>query len=95
MTERRADAPLRPLGDRDVIPFRPHGFVPRLKSSLESYDLTGDSPVEDLRKYKHASETNDDFRHRVLVNLLAATVVIVLMVIGSWMADTIMSSRPR
>jgi hypothetical protein len=82
-------------GHGNVIRFRPHGAPPRRELDLESRDMMGDSPVEDLRKYEYPPEGDDDFRQRMLVNLLAALVVIVLIVIGSWMVDTITSSWPR
>jgi hypothetical protein len=82
-------------GDGNVIRFRPHGTPPRRELDLKSRDLMGDSAVKDLRKYEYAPEGDDDFRHRMLVNLLVAIVVIVLIVTGSWMVDTITSSWPR
>jgi hypothetical protein len=82
------------VGDGNVIRFRPRGS-PQCELGLESRPVTGDSPVEDLRKYEHTPESDDDFRHRTLINFLATIVVIVLMVTGSWMMDTIISSWPR
>jgi hypothetical protein len=54
--------------------------------------MTGDSPVAGLRRYEPAPKSDNDFRHRMLVNFLATIVIIVLMVTASWMVDTIISS---
>jgi hypothetical protein len=62
---------------------------------LVSCDTRGDPLVEELRKYRYAPESDADYRHHMLGNFLATIVVIVLMVAGSWMADTIISSWPR
>lgn len=50
-----------------------------------------DTPVEEFRKYGYAPESDADYRFRVLVNFLATIVIIVLMVTGSWMVDTMIS----
>jgi hypothetical protein len=80
--------------DGNVVRFRPRGTAPRRELGLGSCDTTGDSPVEDLRKYEYTPESDDDYRHRMLVNFLATIVLIVLMVTGGWMADTIINSWP-
>jgi hypothetical protein len=80
-------------GDGNVIHFCTRRTPPR--RGLENLDMTGYSAVEDLRKYEDALESDDDYCHRMLVNFITAIVVIVLMVTGSWMVDTIISSWPR
>jgi hypothetical protein len=65
------------------------------RRGLVSCDTRGDPPVEKLRKYGYASESDADYRHRMLVNFLATNVIIVLMVTGSWMVDTMISSWLR
>jgi hypothetical protein len=82
-------------GDGNIIRFRPHGTDPRSESSMGGCHTTGESPVEDLRKYEYTSESNDNYRHRMLVNFFATIVIIVLMVTGTWMVDTIISSWPK
>jgi hypothetical protein len=91
----RGSSRLLTNGDGNVIRFRPRSTPPRCELSLASFDMTSDSPVADLRKYEHATESDDDYRHRMRVNCLAAVVVIVLTVAGSWMVDTIINSWPR
>lgn len=48
--------------------------------------------VEDLSKYAH-SETPDDYRHRMAVNAVVFAFVVVLAVIGYWLADTMATMR--
>jgi hypothetical protein len=40
-------------------------------------------------------ESDHDLRYRTLINYLATVVIILLIVSGSWMVDTIISSWPR
>ena len=64
------------------------------RRGLVSCDARCGPPVEELRKYGYEPESNADYRHRMLVNFLA-TVVIIVLVTGSWMVDTIISYWPR
>jgi hypothetical protein len=80
--------------DGNVIRFRLRGTAHRPELGLGTCDTTDDSPAEDLRKYEYPPESDDDYRHRMLVNFLATIVLIVLMVTGSWMVDTIIYSWP-
>jgi len=50
------------------------------------------SPVEDLTKFER-SEAPDDYRHRMLMNVVAFLFVLMLMGIGLWLADTIAIMR--
>ena len=49
------------------------------------------SPVEDLAKYE--SSAPDDYRHRMLMNLAAAVVTILLVIAGIWIANTMAKMR--
>jgi hypothetical protein len=81
--------------DGNIIRFRPRGTAPWRELGLVSCGTRGDPPVEELRRYEYAPENDADHRHRMLVNFLATIVIIALMVAGSWMVDTIISSWPR
>ena len=48
--------------------------------------------VEDLTKYTH-DETPDDYRHRMTVNAIAFAFVVVLALVGYWLADTMATMR--
>jgi hypothetical protein len=50
------------------------------------------SPVEGLAKYER-SDGPDDYRHRMLVNAAALVVVVLLMAVGLWLADTMATLR--
>ncbi len=50
------------------------------------------SPVEDLDKYENA-DVNDDYRHRMIMNVLALAVTIVLMVCGFWLTGKLVEIR--
>jgi len=54
-------------------------------------DLSRDV-VEDLNKYTR-DETPDNYRHRMAVNAVAFTFVVVLGLVGYWLADTMATMR--
>ena len=69
-----------------VLPFRPRSglFVRRGPPP----------PVEDLGKYERGSaDNNDDYRHRMTMNVLAAIVTVGLILGGIWIADTMAQMR--
>jgi hypothetical protein len=49
-------------------------------------------PVEDLTKYER-NENADDYRHRMIVNIIAFVFVIGLIAAGLWLADTMAAMR--
>lgn len=48
--------------------------------------------VEDLTKYTR-DETPDDYRHRMAVNAVAFAFVVILGLVGYWLADTMATMR--
>ena len=50
------------------------------------------APVEDLAKYERA-ERPDDYRHRMIVNVVAFLFVVGLIGAGLWLADTMARMR--
>ena len=48
--------------------------------------------VEDLTKYERG-ESPDDYRHRMIVNVIAFVFVIGLIAVGLWLADTMAAMR--
>ena len=50
------------------------------------------SPVEDLAKFERGEGT-DDYRHRMIVNILAFVFVLALIGAGLWLADTMAQMR--
>lgn len=51
-----------------------------------------DSPVEDLNRFERP-DGEDDFRHRMWMNLLAFGFLVLLVGGGIWLADTIATMR--
>jgi hypothetical protein len=73
-----------------VVPFRGRG-VPRWRWPVRP---TGnvDHSEEPLAKFER-SEGPEDYRHRMLMNGLAFGATTLLIVIGVWLANTIMEMR--
>ena len=78
-----------PAGESEVIRFRPRGTGPGRELGLGSWDAMDGSPVADLRKYEYAREGDDDYRRRMIVNVFAAAVLVVLMITGDWIVSTL------
>jgi hypothetical protein len=53
---------------------------------------TNPTPVEDLAKYEH-DEGTDDYRHRMIVNVVAFAFIVALIGAGLWLADTMAQIR--
>lgn len=54
--------------------------------------LSGPPPVDDLGKYERTDET-DDYRHRMIVNVVAFVFIAALIAAGVWMANTMAQMR--
>jgi hypothetical protein len=76
--------------ERRVIPFRPRQRAP--EDWRWPLRTPGESPVEDLAKYE-SEETEDDYRHRMKMNVLGLLITIVLMVAGGWLVTTLADMR--
>src|SRR5215467_7658000 len=75
--------------DRIVV-FRPR--VPRARNdNLRQPDHLR-SPVDDLSKYEKDRE-NDNYRHRMVNNLLAFAVLALIVYCGIWLANTMAQLR--
>ena len=72
-------------GERRVVSFRrgPAGVRP---------PPAGSAPVEDLAKYER-DESVDDYRHRMIVNVVAFAFIVGLIGAGIWLADTMSRMR--
>lgn len=58
-----------------------------------STELSGTAPDgDDLAKFQRA-EGNDDYRHRMLVNIAAFAFIMLLIGAGLWLADTMAQMR--
>lgn len=89
------DRPKATDSDHQVVPFRPRGNAPggehgwrwRLRASQPA-----PPPVEGLAKYE-GGEHDDNYRHRMMVNLAALAVTVVLSVAGVWLVIQIADMR--
>lgn len=53
-----------------------------------------DPPVEDLSRYERR-EDEDDYRHRMIVNIFALVFTAILVVAGVWVANKIAEMRKQ
>ena len=74
--------------DHRVVPFRPRGGKWR---GVRHTPFA--SPVEDLAKYEGGAEQDDNYRHRMIVNLAALAFTVALAVAGIWLAIQIADMR--
>jgi hypothetical protein len=64
----------------------------RLRGSNFVRPLPHPSPVEDLGKYE-GNDAPDDYRHRMIMNAATLAVVVFLIVVGLWIANTMAQMR--
>src|SRR5262245_52353438 len=81
-----SNRPAEPENGGRVLRFRPRNAPPGDWRYPMPHPQPG--PVEDLTKYERP-ETEDDYRHRMKMNMLGLIVTIVLMVVGAWLASTL------
>jgi len=72
-----------------ILPFRPRAHSRRDKPMREQTR----SPVPDLSKYSRLPE-EEDYAHRMLMNVLALLFLSVMVYCGIWIADN-MSQRSK
>jgi hypothetical protein len=73
--------------DHQVVPFRPRGGGPR-RDGWHWHSRAPQPPappVPDLGKYEGGEEYDDNYRHRMMVNLAALGFTAVLAVAGIWL----------
>lgn len=51
------------------------------------------SPVADIERYQRDEENDDDYRHRMFTNTAAAICLLLLIIAGVWIADTMATMR--
>jgi hypothetical protein len=75
--------PLRTEERGRVLPFRPRAVRSRNEKLLRDQAR---SPVPDLSRF-HRLPDNEDYGHRMLMNVLAFAVLSVMIFFGVWIAD--------
>jgi hypothetical protein len=83
--------------DHQVLPFRPRKSFPHEEPSsrrAQRAEKPAPSPVDDFRKYE-GEEIEDNYRHRMLVNLAALLATIILALAGAWLAVQMADLRKK
>jgi hypothetical protein len=75
-----------------VLHFRPRGAPPRGGWRWQPPTAEPDSPVDDLAKYER-TDTGDDYRHRMTMNLLTLLVALMLIAGGVWLTSKLVENR--
>ena len=76
--------------DRRVIRLRPRlRNAPGSRLRNPSIHDSGYSPVPDLAKCE-CPESDDEYRHRMMMNAIAFVFTSVLVLVGVWLANTMM-----
>ena len=73
-----------------VLQFRPR--IPRARNDNLRRPELHRPPVDDVGKYARGSE-NDNYRHRMINNLLAFVVLCLIVYCGIWLANTMAQLR--
>ncbi len=87
----------RPMPSQDqgrVIRFRPRGASPSGWGWPLQRARPEVPPVADLAKYEN-TKGEDDYRHRMTMNILALVLTTVLVVAGTWLAVSIADLRKK
>jgi hypothetical protein len=75
-----------------VLRFRPRGAPPRGGWRWPTSGAEQGTPVDDLAKYER-TETSDDYRHRMTMNLLTLMIAATLIAGGVWLTTKLVENR--
>jgi hypothetical protein len=79
-----------------ILPFRPRGSTARGGGPGWRWPVRAAQPpppVEGLAKYEGGEVDDDNYRHRMMVNLAALAFTVVLAIAGAWLAIQIADMR--
>jgi hypothetical protein len=86
----------RPDASARVVPLRrrhpPAGNDNRPPTPVDA-GRAGPAEVGDLSRFERSAETQDDYRHRMVVNVLAFVVCILLVLAGVWLTSKLAQMR--
>jgi hypothetical protein len=91
---RSGDVRARQLPDGEtgrVVHLRPRLGVPRRQAPRPAA-LPGQPAIEDIAKYERAGQ-DDDYRHRMFMNVLGFFTCAILVAVGVWIANAIAELR--
>jgi hypothetical protein len=80
-------------GGGTVIRFRPRPGTLRRSHEFRSRNAPDPSPVPDIDGFEYAPESDEDYRTRMRVNLVAAVFLVLLMSIGDWVINAMLEAR--
>jgi hypothetical protein len=80
-------------GGGTVIRFRPRPGAARRGHDLRARYAPDPSPVRDIDGFECAPESDEDYRTRMRVNLVAAVFLVLLMSVGDWVISAILEAR--
>ena len=86
----------RPDSGARVVPLRPrHPAAGNDNRPPAPVDAVGSAPpaVGDLSRFERSADTQDDYRHRMVVNGLAFVVCILLVLAGVWLTSKLAQMR--
>jgi hypothetical protein len=95
MSHRRT-ASADPLLDahHEVVHLRPRGAALGREPGSRGRNAPGCGAVfDDIDKYEHISDSEEDYRDRMRANLLAAILTAMLLMTGAWLADELAEAR--
>jgi hypothetical protein len=76
-----------------VLQFERRNAAPDRQGAKPQIGGRDQSPVAEIREYAGRGGDDDDYRHRMKMNAVALTVLVLLVVCGLWIADTIAEMR--
>jgi len=79
--------PEQPSDNGRVVNLRP-----RKGASNQPRRNPEDPPLEDLGKYERSDE-GDDYRHRMITNVIALVFIVMLVIAGLWIANKMAEMR--
>jgi len=89
-TAKRPNAGNEEDDEHRVLPFRPRSALGSHATDRPHRAHPGEgptaSPVRDLTSYESGEAGEDNYRHRMMVNLAALAVTVVLAIAGGWLA---------
>jgi hypothetical protein len=86
----------RPQSGARIVPFRrSHPAAGNDNRPAGPGDMVGSASelVGDLSRFEQPVDTQDDYRHRMIVNVLAFVFCVLLVVAGVWLTDRLAQMR--
>lgn len=88
MTDRAVSQPSPRESESRILRFQPRGSLLR-----KAPPPPPPPQVPDLAKFERAPEEPDDYRHRMIMNVLGLAITVMLVAGGIWLADVMAHMR--